>query len=60
MADRVRDEVDRRLRRRAWIDGGGEATLAGALEDLEAGRETPYDVAERIAGGTEPEPPPAG
>lgn len=61
LAQRVRDEVDRRLRRGAWIDQGGEAILAGALEALETGRTTPYDVAARIAGRlTEPEPPPSG
>ena len=65
MADRVREEVDRRLRRRAWIDGGGAAILEEALGDLEAGRVTPYDVAARITqplegGEAEPQTPPSG
>jgi LAO/AO transport system kinase len=66
MADRVREEVDRRLRRRAWVEGRGDAVLQAALEDLEQGRVTPYDVAARIAGDAaealpqEPEMPPSG
>jgi len=66
MADRVREEVDRRLRRRAWVEGRGDAVLQSALDDLEHGRVTPYDVAARIAGDAaealsqEPEIPPSG
>ncbi len=49
LAERVRDEVDRRLRRAAWLERGGEAVLEAALDDLVAGRTTPYEVAARIA-----------
>jgi LAO/AO transport system kinase len=54
LAERVREEVDRRLRRRVWVEQGGEASLAAALQDLEEGRTTPYEVADRISGTAEP------
>jgi LAO/AO transport system kinase len=54
LAERVREEVDRRLRRRVWVDQGGDAALAAVLQDLEAGRTTPYEVAERIVNALEP------
>lgn len=57
LADRVRGEVDRRLRRAAWVDAGGEAMLERLLGDLEAGRLTPYDVAARIVGSVRIERP---
>jgi len=54
LAERVRDEVDRRLRRRVWVEQGGQASLEAALQDLESGRITPYEVADRITGRVEP------
>lgn len=60
LADRVREEVDRRMRRSAWLDRGGQARLETALEDLEAGRTTPYEVAAEIAGEIESAEPPRG
>jgi LAO/AO transport system kinase len=54
LAERVREEVDRRLRRRVWVEQGGEASLEAALQDLETGRTTPYEVADRISGRVEP------
>jgi len=48
LLERVRAAVDRGLRARAWRHGEGESLLAAARADLEAGRRTPYDVAEEI------------
>ncbi|HEX6937845.1 MAG TPA: methylmalonyl Co-A mutase-associated GTPase MeaB [Longimicrobiales bacterium] len=50
---RVRDVVARRLARVAWEERGGEAVLENALERLEAGRESPYEVAARIVRAVE-------
>jgi LAO/AO transport system kinase len=51
LADRVREEVDRRLRRQVWIEGGGSSLLEAAMSDLEDGRTSPYEVARRIVEG---------
>jgi LAO/AO transport system kinase len=50
LAERVRAVVERSLRARVWMSGGGEAMLQEALPDLEAGRVSPYEVAARIVG----------
>ena len=48
-AERVRDLVARTLERRVWLEGGGEERLEAALDDIIAGRLSPYAVAEEIA-----------
>lgn len=48
LSRRVKEVVERRLARLAWVDGGGEALLEESLSALEGGRETPYEVAARI------------
>jgi LAO/AO transport system kinase len=50
LAERVRAVVDRSLRARVWMSGGGEAVLEESLPDLEAGRTSPYEIAARIVG----------
>jgi LAO/AO transport system kinase len=45
---RIKDVAERELRRRAWTDPAVLATLAGALDAVTEGRETPYSVARRI------------
>jgi len=52
LAERVRDEVERSVQRKIWMEQGGTALLAAALPDLEAGRITPYEAAARIIGST--------
>jgi len=47
-AERVREAVDRRMQTVVWTDRQGQATLDAALDDLESGIQTPYDVADRI------------
>ncbi|MDP9349628.1 MAG: methylmalonyl Co-A mutase-associated GTPase MeaB [Gemmatimonadota bacterium] len=48
LAERVRAVVERRIRRLAWVDGGGEEILEESLPALESGAESPYTVAARI------------
>lgn len=48
LRERVRDQVERRLQDVAWEARGGSELLEGAIAELEAGKLTPYDVAERI------------
>jgi LAO/AO transport system kinase len=48
LAERVREEVDRSLRRMVWMEGDARARLDAALPELLAGRATPYQVAARI------------
>jgi LAO/AO transport system kinase len=48
LEERVREQVERALRRTAWIDTGGVDLLQQALPALERGEESPYDVAARI------------
>lgn len=48
LAERVREAVDRRMQAVVWTDRNGQATLDAALDDLEAGVQTPYEVADRI------------
>jgi LAO/AO transport system kinase len=48
LSERVRDEVDRTLRRMVWKDGPGPRLLAAALADLLAGATSPYEVAAGI------------
>jgi len=47
LLERVRDEVERRIRARVWRDGGS-AALDDALSALERGDTTPYQVAAEI------------
>jgi LAO/AO transport system kinase len=47
---RVRDVVERALRRRAWTDPSVQATLARGLDGVARGDETPYSVASAIVG----------
>ena len=53
-AERVRDLVARKLERRVWSDGGGEGRLEAALDDIVAGRLSPYAVAEEIVTAAGP------
>jgi LAO/AO transport system kinase len=55
LEERVREQVERALRRVAWVDGGGAGALEDALPGLERGDESPYDVAARILGALCPE-----
>jgi LAO/AO transport system kinase len=48
LAERVREEVARAMLRHAWDERQGRETLERALPALEAGDETPYEVAARI------------
>lgn len=48
LAERVREQVARRLQQLAWVESGGSATLQQALADLEQGTLTPYQVAAQI------------
>ena len=45
---RVRDVVDRELRRTAWASSVSGATLEAGLDDIVRGEATPYSVARRI------------
>ena len=57
--ERVRAVVERTLQRMAWVHGRGEEVLRESLPAVEAGRESPYAVAERIVrllGAGEREP----
>jgi LAO/AO transport system kinase len=47
-ADRVKDVVNRELRRIAWGHSGVRNILNGGAAEIVAGRETPYSLAERI------------
>jgi LAO/AO transport system kinase len=47
---RVRDVVDRGMRRSAWSSQTVEASLEGGLDRIEAGEGTPYSVAQEILG----------
>jgi LAO/AO transport system kinase len=49
LAERVREAVERRVQRMIWLESGGQQILDAALVALEAGSDTPYAVAERIA-----------
>jgi LAO/AO transport system kinase len=49
LAERVREAVERRVQQMVWLEAGGQRLLDEALPGLEAGTETPYSVAERIA-----------
>jgi LAO/AO transport system kinase len=52
LAERARVLVARRGQPSVWLARGGAAALEQAMPDLEAGRLTPYDVADRILRGT--------
>ena len=47
---RVRDVVERGLRRAAWSSESVEGCLQGGLDRIEAGEGTPYSVAGEILG----------
>ena len=47
---RVRDVVERGLRRAAWASDSVRASLEGGLDRIEAGEGTPYSVAQEILG----------
>ena len=47
-AGRVRDVVERELNRVAWAHPGVQKILAGGVDGIVAGRETPYSLGERI------------
>lgn len=48
LAERVREVVDRMIRRMVWVDGEGRAILEGQMQAVVSGDVTPYDVAARI------------
>ncbi len=48
LARRVRETVERALARVTWEERGGDAMLAEAMDALEAGETTPYEVSARI------------
>jgi LAO/AO transport system kinase len=48
LTERVREEVDRSLRRLVWKDRDGDSLLAAAEPELLAGSASPYQVAARI------------
>ncbi len=56
LKERVREAVERQLQNIVWRDGGGGRILEDAMAYLEAGKATPYEVAdgivERITGKT--------
>ena len=47
-SERVRDLVARKIERRVWLERGGEQRLEEALDDIVAGRRSPYALAEEI------------
>jgi LAO/AO transport system kinase len=52
LTERVREEVDRALKRRVWTNGPGNALLAEGREALASGALTPYELAARILGAS--------
>jgi LAO/AO transport system kinase len=48
LAERVREQVARRLQVHAWSERDGSGILEAALPSLEAGEQSPYEVAARI------------
>jgi LAO/AO transport system kinase len=55
LAERVREQVARRLQTITWTGRGGEALLEESLPALEAGELSPYEVAARIVRVVLPE-----
>ncbi|NJD09748.1 MAG: methylmalonyl Co-A mutase-associated GTPase MeaB [Gemmatimonadetes bacterium] len=55
LAERVREQVGRRLHALAWAERGGAAVLEEALPALEAGEVSPYQVAAGIVRAAVPE-----
>ncbi|MFQ6045533.1 MAG: methylmalonyl Co-A mutase-associated GTPase MeaB [Gemmatimonadales bacterium] len=51
LARHTRDVVNRTLSARVWDEGGGEAILARGLDDVVAGRTSPYKLAGEIVAG---------
>jgi LAO/AO transport system kinase len=52
LKERVREAVERQLQGLVWRERAGERILEEAMADLEAGRATPYVVADRIVSTT--------
>jgi LAO/AO transport system kinase len=50
LKERVRETVERQLQSVVWRERGGERMLEDALADMEAGRASPYAIADRITG----------
>jgi LAO/AO transport system kinase len=48
LKERVREAVERQLQGIIWRDRGGDRILESSLTDLEAGKASPYAVADRI------------
>jgi LAO/AO transport system kinase len=57
---RVREVVERELRRRTWSDPDVQERLAAGLAGIGRGEETPYSVARSIADALEPRGAPKG
>jgi LAO/AO transport system kinase len=55
LARHTRDVVIRSLRARVWDEGDGEAILAQGLDDVVAGRTSPYELAGEIVAGLQRE-----
>lgn len=51
LARHTRDVVNRSLSARVWDEGDGEAILAQGLDDVVAGRTSPYELAGEIIAG---------
>ena len=53
LRERVREVVDRRLHAYVWRERGGDDILAEALDALLEGRQSPYQVADRIVAAAQ-------
>ena len=51
LKERVREAVERQLQSIVWREKGGDRILEESLGDMEAGKTSPYMVAERIVRG---------
>ncbi len=51
MLERTRDVLERATRRWLWTGTGADRLVADRLEDIAAGRVSPYDVAAKFVGG---------
>ncbi len=54
LTERVRDAVQQRLLTLVWRESDGPAVLDAALDDLAAGRVSPYEVAARVVDAAIP------
>jgi len=48
LEERVREQVERAIRVRAWHEGPGQQLLADAIDAMERGERSPYEVANRV------------